>query len=210
MPDGVPGMTGKQYTGFAHGVAGILAFLVRYDHRCPDAAVNAAWRRGFAWLDRLAAHNGDNGLVWPIASDEETRWFRWCHGSPGIAMAYLDAYEATRENHFKEKAIAALSHFGEYVRLTNYSTCCGLTGLGEIHLSAWQILEREEDLRKALRIGETLAALSRLRGEDSRVWQVDDAPHATADLMCGSGGVCHFLARLAAVPEARPGFPGLS
>ncbi len=211
IPEGVPGMSGTIYTGFAHGVAGILYFLIRCDQHYPNSEIQKAWRHGLDWLDRMGSGQEASPICsWAVDNTGDESWFRWCHGAPGISLTYLAAFEATNNPVYAEKARSALAHFEANVRLTNYSTCCGLAGLGEIYLSAWQTLGNDKDLIRARRLGETLSSLAVPTAGNGLVWKVDNSPSATSDLMCGSGGVVHFLSRLYDQSSPPTRMPGLT
>ncbi len=196
MPAGVEGMSGQVLSGFAHGVAGIVYFLVEAAHRFDDPAADAAWRRGADWLEAAAIAVPGGGLAWAYSDESAERWSWWCHGAPGISLAFLRAYERTGEERWAELARAALASVPATIRHYNLSQCHGLSGLGEIYLEAGRLLGGPWD-RRARDVARTLVCL---RGEGAgggAIWVVEDPNLATADLMVGCGGIARFLLRLA-------------
>lgn len=96
LPAGVTAMSGGTYTGFAHGVAGVVAFLARYARRSGSAAAHAAAERGGQWLLKQARPGqGGMSLWWPVRLDGEESWAWWCHGAPGVALGLLELFELT-------------------------------------------------------------------------------------------------------------------
>jgi hypothetical protein len=68
------------------------------------------------------------------------------------------------------------------------------------------VLGEDPWLDRAKEIGETLIGLRRTQGGMTS-WTVENPYHATADLMIGSGGIAHVLARLYADDRNQLGMP---
>jgi serine/threonine protein kinase len=207
VPVGVDGMSGQTLSGFAHGVAGIVYFLAACSSHFGMATAEQAWRRGAEWLIRRAEEtDGGASLEWPYSDSTPQRWRWWCHGSPGIALTFLRLFEETGEDDFAILATKALRVHAEDVRCTNLSQCHGLSGLGEIYLEGARILSDARWKRQAETIASTLLTLARRCPNGNLMWLVEDPYIPTGDLMVGSAGVLHFLARLLANDDAL-GFP---
>lgn len=196
LPNGVFEMSGKAYTGYAHGAAGALAFLTHptvfeNDGRVRDAAASAA-----QWLINHA-QAGDRGLHiwWPMSPNEPRAWSWWCHGGPGIALAFLAYFRISRDARYAASARAALRAHPFEARQPNLSQCHGLAGIGEIYLDAYNVLGEDEWLDRAFNIGRLLINLAK-RGDEGATWLVENPYVPTPDLMIGCSGVIHFLARL--------------
>jgi lantibiotic modifying enzyme len=201
MPAGVEGMSGARLTGFAHGAAGIVYFLSEYAARSRSHEAADAARRGANWL--LAQANISRmpgGLEWPTREGGEDVWRWWCHGAPGIALAWLKLFERYGNPDDRQIAIRSLLSCPSEVRYNNLSQCHGLSGLGEIYLEATKVLADEQWRLRAEYIADTLLGLARNSGH-GKVWLVEDGPAATGDLMVGCGGVIHFLLRLCTEDE---------
>jgi lantibiotic modifying enzyme len=205
LPPGVSEMSGKPYTGLAHGAAGALAFLSQPEVHGLNGAVRAAVERAAAWLlDEARAGEGGLYLWWPMTPDEPRTWSWWCHGGPGIAVGLLACHKATGDGRLAGAVRAALRGQPMEARHANLSQCHGLAGLGEIYLDAHEGLGEDEWLDRAFAIGRVLANLA--RREKGASWLVENPYVATPDLMVGTAGVVHFLARLAR-PGSRFGAP---
>ncbi|MBM3578881.1 MAG: hypothetical protein FJX40_14820 [Alphaproteobacteria bacterium] len=197
LPEGVVGMMGNRYLGFAHGVAGVVYFLAEWAARHHDA--DAAWaaRRGADWLMGHAQSTSPEGaLAWPTKPGESEIWRWWCHGAPGIALTFLKLFETTRDVRYAEVARNALLAHPRDIRYSNLSQCHGLSGLGEIYVEAARVLGEEVWLDRAARIADVMLELTREDENGGISWLVEDPFRATADLMLGCGGVAHFLLRL--------------
>jgi hypothetical protein len=204
-PDGVSGMEGTVYTGFAHGVAGIVHFLAVHARARGDRDAMAAARAGGEWLVRQARRNGAHSW-WPRAQDPDDAWHWWCHGGPGIALALLALYALDRDARWADLARDALGAHALSPCHPNLSQCHGLAGLGEIYLEAARVLDDPQWLARARRISATLIGLQR-RDAHGISWMVENPHIPTADLMIGSAGVAHFLARLARADVLAVGMP---
>ncbi|ACU60507.1 hypothetical protein Cpin_3032 [Chitinophaga pinensis DSM 2588] len=73
----------------------------------------------------------------------------WCEGTQGIAMAFLKAYKVTENPIYKWYATMAFNMHTPHVIDNNLTQCHGLTGLGEIYLEAYSILNEEKWLDRA-------------------------------------------------------------
>lgn len=207
LPKGAKGLEGSTFTGFAHGVAGIVYFLSKYANILNVTKVGRAAKLGGEWLLQQACKNkDDNALWWYVKEDSVESWKWWCHGSPGISLAFLALYELTGEDKYAETVRLSLRTHPFKVRCNNLSQCHGLSGLGEIYLEAHRVLGEDEWLIRAIDIGKTLSALARI-DSDGATWIVQNPFQPTADLMIGSGGIVHFLARLNVRPNITFGMP---
>jgi hypothetical protein len=197
LPAGVFGMSGGRYTGFAHGAAGIMYFLARWAERTDsDVALEAAVRTGEWLLDMASADGNYRSLRFPVSDTDSTVWKWWCHGAPGIALAFLALWRATGDERYAGTVRACLRSHPPEPRHPNLSQCHGLAGLGEAHLEAYRAFTEPEWLERAEHIGATLTALARV-DDTGASWLVENPYTPTADLMIGCGGVVHFLTRLA-------------
>jgi lantibiotic modifying enzyme len=111
-------------------------------------------------------------------------------------LAFLQLFKLTGDRAFGTVARGALNVHREDARSTNLSICHGLTGLGEIYLEAASALGDDYWLRRAQAIAATLLALARPSRSGHLTWLVENPYVSTADLMVGTVGVLHFLARL--------------
>jgi serine/threonine protein kinase len=197
LPDGVDGMTGERYTGFAHGAAGIVYFLTEYASHFDSSDALRGARGGAEWLIAKALRGAHNGVEWTMKETTEERWRWWCHGGPGISLCFLKLLECTGENRFADFARRALQAVPTDLRYSNLSQCHGLAGLGEIYLEADRLLGGDDWSLRGAQIAAVLIALARRSDTGALTWLVEDPVKSTGDLMIGSAGVSHFLLRFA-------------
>jgi serine/threonine protein kinase len=199
LPSGVRAMEGATYSGFAHGVAGMVAFLAYHARRTSNPASELAALRGGEWLLSEARSGGGAAwLWWPVSTGTDEAWSWWCHGGPGIALGLLGLFELTQDEIWSASVRACLRAHPIHVRYPNMSQCHGTSGLGEILLEAHRVLGEVEWLDRARAMGVALAGLAGSSADGSN-WLVENPYRPTPDLMIGTTGVLHFLARLSAV-----------
>ncbi|WP_167091901.1 lanthionine synthetase LanC family protein [Massilia frigida] len=207
MPEGVPGMSGETLTGFAHGVAGMVFFLLEHGERFGDDTSRAAAQRGLRWLEQHALRAaGEQALAWRYSDRQGAVWQWWCHGAPGIALTFLRAYRLTKDPGAALFARRALDAIDPALRAPNLTICHGLSGLGEILLEGAQALGEPAYRDKAAALADTILHLGHRCADGSLIWLAEDPVAPTADLMVGMGGIAHFLARLGSGGTAL-GFP---
>ena len=196
MPDGVAKITGKTFTGFAHGVSGMIYFLVEHHRRSGDSRSKAAYERGLDWLlGQMVQDKGKRFVSWPYSTDDTgADWKWWCHGGPGISLVFLRLFELTGKARYAEIADKALRIHPEDIRYLNLSQCHGLSGLGEIYLEAYRVLGDAAWKNRAGNIARVLGNSSR-KADNGLVWAVQDMHSITADLMTGCSGILHFFLR---------------
>ena len=207
MPEGMPGMSGQTLPGFAHGIAGMAFYLLRYADEAGQATAKRAAVGALDWLIDERRPTADGRSVnWPYSdtNDEEWRW--WCHGGPGIALAFLEAYRMTGEARYAATARHALAIHPERLLYPNLSACHGLAGIGEIYLEAHRALGDDDFLTRARAIATTLEGFAYEDRDGAVVWRTEDPLTPFADLMVGTGGILHFLLNLLR-PELNYGFP---
>ena len=203
LPGAIDGLSGQTLTGFAHGSAGILYFLVEYGAATGNDRANRAVERGVEYLMRQAVADVESGAdEWPYSDKNPSRWRWWCHGSPGIALTLLRLYERSKDQRYADAVCRALGQPSAQVRAGNLGQCHGLAGLGEIFLEAARVLDDEAFRRRAWDIAGAILALGRKDARGRLSWLVEGPNAVTADLMVGTSGLFHFLLRL-----VRPGAP---
>ena len=196
LPAGAAGMSELVFTGFAHGVAGIAYFLAHFAEHTGREDVRRAAVRAGQWLCQQAepGRSASRAVRWPYSIGSNQSWHWWCHGGPGIAIALLALHRLTGEDHYLKLIRRALQVHPYAVTSNNFSQCHGLSGLGEVYLEAYRYTGTREYLKRARYLAAQLVALARSDAEGS-TWLVENPHRPTADLMIGSMGVAHFLAR---------------
>ena len=196
LPEGAGEASGKRYTGFAHGAAGMMGFLGSYAAFAGDAAADAAWRRAEAWLVTRARRGRAGRWHWPRSDSHSAAANWWCHGAPGIALGWLCVAHAQGTAAIAEEYLrGALCAHPPKLRSENLGQCHGLAGLGEVYLEAHHVLGEECWRERAADIARVLVALFRRRSRQP--WPLPPGePAADGDgLMLGTAGILHFLLR---------------
>jgi len=196
LPEGVAGTSGERFTGFAHGAAGMMAFLGSYAALAGDSAADAAWRQAESWLVSRARRGRAGRWQWPQSDSHPSADSWWCHGAPGIALGWLCVAQAQGTAAIAEEYLrGALGASPVKPRSGSLGQCHGLAGVGEVYLEAYRVLRDECWRERAADIANVLVALFRRRSRQP--WQLPpDGPAAdTNGLMLGMAGILHFLLR---------------
>jgi serine/threonine protein kinase len=195
-PDLDSKLAGLRHYGFAHGVAGIGAFLLAAAQATGrDDALRAAGRAG----DTLAgaAIRAGGAAYWPTGlagPDRSDLRHHWCSGASGVGTFLLRLWLATGEVRHRDLAHEAAVAVRRSRWLSGVSTCHGLAGNGEFLL----------DLADAAggpyrHWAEELAAclyLRSVRCGRRLVVLPDPAGPANLDFGTGLAGVVGYLLRL--------------
>lgn len=199
-------MQDEKINGFGYGIAGIVYFLLEYGHKHQDTASIEAAEKGLHYLMRKAVNKGSH-YEW-TNSDRVKQVGRWfCHGGPGIALAFLKGYELTGKERYRRYAEQALRIHGKELVTHQLSLCHGAAGLGEIYLEAWRVTKDKQWRERAERIAALLIAMHQ-RNKDGVYWLVEQSEFPTAALFTGSSGIAHFL--LCFLYPEKTGFPLLN
>ena len=122
------------HTGLSHGVAGICLFLAEMARTTEDSLVEYLCRGGFNWLDRKRIET-PAGFFWPVSLTNPKLRYHWCHGSAGIAHAYLALFRQTRDSRAMEAAVGAARASLHLLRQQPREAliyCHGLSGILEL------------------------------------------------------------------------------
>ena len=231
-PDGwswatVGGSAARHLNGLAHGASGFGLALLELYRATGEGAYRFAAEMAFLYerqfFDRETCnwpdlrHKAISDLMY-YGRDAELRqaaaagtlpqyrltyMAAWCHGSPGIGLARLRAYELTGQDLYRQEAEAALRSTLQSIsedRLLhdNYSLCHGISGNCELPLLAAEILGEPEWRRSCERAAEVgLARFERA----NQSWPCGTLNSETdPSLLLGEAGIGLFLLRLA-VPD---------
>jgi lantibiotic modifying enzyme len=201
-------------TGYSHGAGGIGWALLELYNETGEArfreAGEAALRYERHWFDPAKGN-------WPDLRDPDLSGLpreqgpsfmnAWCHGSAGIALSRLRAYELLGCEVCRREAETAIQttlnnlYGNTEVSQTNYSLCHGLGGNCEALLYGARVLESPGLFARAEEVA--------LRGIES--YEEQKLPWAcggpggleTAGLMLGLAGICYYYLRMAD-PEGTP------
>jgi class II lanthipeptide synthase len=209
----------RNLTGFAHGASGVGLALLELDRATGDDRFRFAAEMAFLYERRLFNEARSN---WPDLrhdllerpSDELRRAVRdgkppvyeerymtaWCHGSPGIGLSRLRAFELTGQDVYRREAEAALRSTlqaveDELSQGASYCLCHGIGGNCELPLLAAELLgdpELRQVAEQAAREGiETYEARGRPWPCGTRGGVPDPS------LLVGEAGIGAFYLRLA-------------
>jgi len=179
--------------GYINGVSGIIHFLLTYAQHYQDTNALEAGKKGLNWLMKNAVSKNDI-LRWKSASGQPLAdWFS--EGSPGIALSFIKGYEITRNTMYKDAAIKALNANPIEIVDDNLSQQEGLSGLGEIYLEAYKVLEDQCWLNRASWIAQVVMQLKKTHPKYGNYWLVQDEKQPISSFMTGNAGVIHFLVR---------------
>ena len=209
----------RNLTGFAHGASGVGLALLELERATGDGRFRFAAEMAFLYERRLFNEERSN---WPdLRHDlfdqpveelrravqdgkppvyEETYMTAWCHGSPGIGLARLRAFELTGQDVYRQEAEAALRSTlqaieDELSQGGNYSLCHGIGGNCELPLLAAELLGNPELRQVAERAAREGIATYEARG---RLWPC--GTHGGVpdpSLLVGEAGIGAFYLRLA-------------
>lgn len=187
------GLAGARHLGFAHGVAGIGAFLLAAgqatdDQRYLGLAVDAA-----ATLAATAESDAE-AAYWP-AEPGRPRRTHWCSGSSGAGTFLVRAWKHTGEQQFKKLAVQAATAVYQARWRAGPSQCHGLAGDAEFLLDLAHDLGRTRYLTWASELAACIYARHAIR--DRRMVAPDETGMAVVpDYGTGLAGVLAFLLRL--------------
>ncbi|WP_354644908.1 class IV lanthionine synthetase LanL [Kitasatospora camelliae] len=190
-------LAGAVQLGYAHGVAGVGAFLL--------AAGTATGRTGFLDGAREAAgtlaatvRRSGPAAWWPqSAGDREAeRLAHWCNGSSGAGSFLVRLWRATGDEAAYRLAVAAGRAVLDGRWQGGVSACHGLAGNGEFLLDLHQATGEEQFRRGAEELAELITARAALR---DGLWVLPDETGTGCTPAYGTGttGPLAFLLRLA-------------
>jgi class II lanthipeptide synthase len=216
----------RNLTGFAHGASGVGLALLELDHATGDGRFRFAAEMAFLYERRLF---NEERSSWPdLRHDlfdqpvdelrravrdgkppvyEETYMTAWCHGSPGIGLARLRAFELTGQDVYRQEAEAALRSTlqaieDELSRGGNYCLCHGIGGNCELPLLAAELLGDPELRQVAERAAREGIETYEARGRPWPCGTFGGVPDPS--LLVGEAGIGAFYLRL-----ADPGTPSV-
>jgi hypothetical protein len=214
----------RNLAGFAHGASGMGLALLELDRVTGDGRFRFAAEMAFLYERRLFNEERSN---WPDLRhkdlgealfeqrmDELRRVVRsgkppvyeekymtaWCHGSPGIGLARLRAFELTGQDVYRQEAEGALRSTlqameDELSQGGNYSLCHGIGGNCELPLLAAELLGRRELRQIAERAARKGIETYEARGRPWPCGTRGGMPDPS--LLVGEAGIGAFYLRLA-------------
>ncbi|MEU6238368.1 class IV lanthionine synthetase LanL [Kitasatospora sp. NPDC047058] len=194
-------LAGITHLGFAHGVAGVGAFLLAAAEATGDRALlDGAAEAGRTLATTVRREFGDGAeesAWWPQDADdpEQVRLAHWCSGSSGAGTFLLRLWQVTGDAGARELALAA----GRAVLAGRWhcgvSACHGLAGDGEYLLDLAQATGAAEFSSGAEELGQLIAARTALRS-GLLVLPDETGTGCAAAYGTGTAGALAFLLRL--------------
>ncbi|MFL2072206.1 DUF4135 domain-containing protein [Marinilactibacillus psychrotolerans] len=74
------------YFGFAHGIAGVIFVFNQVKTICENSEINKITEKLYKYLNSNYISEICN---WKISTKDDKKPINWCHGSPGVLLAYL-------------------------------------------------------------------------------------------------------------------------
>ena len=143
-----------QFLGYSHGIAGYL-YALETGRSVFGLKVPAGLRqdcKNLLWSGRI---NIDSRSYWPHRLGEKKVGIHgWCHGAPGVALAYLGCYLLTKESTYKDHMEVALGSSAAKITRPNLF-CCGKIGQAQIFLEKFQTLNDDshwKDMKHTYRL----------------------------------------------------------
>lgn len=185
--------TPKTNKGFTEGMVGYIYFFLEHAHIFHNSETLAAAEKGLQWLMKMAFVK--NGIIqWKTSKDKEYK-FWWADGTAGIALAFIKAFQITGNPVYKEYASGTLKGIPDNIVDSNIGQANGLSGLGEVYIEAWRILNEEQWLHRTGWIAQTIMHLQKQNSKYGPYWLVENDRQPVANFMAGNSGVMHFLLR---------------
>ncbi|MGW2178353.1 class IV lanthionine synthetase LanL [Streptomyces sp. NPDC001732] len=190
-------LAGARHYGFAHGIAGIGAFLL--------AAGLDTGRDDFVRAARTA---GDTLVALARVTDGQARWAagdrtadgvagqtHWCSGSSGIGTFLIRLWRATGDTRHRDTAVLAAAGVRRAMWLSSPAACHGLAGNAEFLLDMAAVLGDPHYLDRARELAQCVRTRTVLR--DGLLVVPDESLEAvSAGYQTGLAGTVGMLLRL--------------
>jgi len=183
----------EKITGMEFGIAGIIWFLLSCLEVHPEKSLEHSAVKALDWMAGKMNKKSHN---WPISSNSSVvdNW-TLSHGSPGIVLVFIKAYEVFKNSLYAEIAQRSLLKVNPYPSRMDFSLATGLPGLGEIYLEAVKVFETQEWSQRCDWVANLLAnSYSKFDGSTC-YWTSGLNTSTTADLFTANSGILHFLIR---------------
>jgi lantibiotic modifying enzyme len=197
IPDGYESASGRTFTGYAHGAAGIGDALLDLYDATGDACFAAVAAGAARWLMRLAFPNLDDGsgLDWPSTEGGSLPGPFWCHGAAGIGRFFLHAASLGLVPGAEDCAMRAARAAAFGARWAGPAQCHGLAGNIELLLDVYRATGDRAWLNHAHDLARLLEAFA-VERDGLLMWRSDNPDVITPDLMLGHAGIALCLLRL--------------
>ncbi|MCA1596368.1 MAG: hypothetical protein LC772_08095 [Chloroflexi bacterium] len=180
--------------GLAHGLAGVACYLHALARLDPESGAGALGAQADEALVQMA-HERDGGLDWTHAIEPPGDAFlvQWCHGAPGVAIAFLNS---PRPDALEIAKAAGRVTLAAGDNRNQASQCHGLCGNAETFIELFRRTGDESWLREARRFVDLAEEKHRLPGRGAGAFRTHDDDAMSSDLMTGIAGVGYTFLRL--------------
>ncbi|MEU7871709.1 class IV lanthionine synthetase LanL [Dactylosporangium sp. NPDC049140] len=189
-------LAGITHYGFAHGVAGIGAFLLYAGLATGRKEYLDTARRAGETLARAAIRSGA-GAWWSTGEDgaPDVPRQHWCSGSSGVGTFLIRLWAATGERQFRDLAEAAAAAVHRDSWYSSLATCHGLPGDGQFLLDLADFTGEQRFRDQAADLAGLMAVRNTIR--DGLMLLPDDTwTDTTVGYATGLSGGLAFLLRL--------------
>lgn len=191
-------LAGLTHHGFAHGTAGIGAFLLAAGCALGEPRYLEMAHAAGESLAGLVCWDGDRAW-WPIGEEDDpgspTRMPHWCSGSSGIGTFLLRLWRANGDDQYRGLAEGAACAVRADRWRMGTSYCHGLAGDGHYLLDLAHLLDDPRYRLWAAELGACMAARAAVC--EGRLLIPDDSGNGfSASFGTGSAGPLSFLMRL--------------
>jgi serine/threonine protein kinase len=182
-------------TGFGHGVAGIVCFLLSYFEKCDrECEIESAVTKALKWLSSQW-YTKKGQIRWVLNDRLKGSSFDFQNGSLGIMLCLIKAYEIFGLEEYRRLAQDTLLQFPKCGISLDLTQMNGLAGIGEICLEGARAFGPDGWLDRADWIAQFILHHFHKEKNGSCYWMPDGTPFPTAGLMEGNSGIIHFLMR---------------
>jgi serine/threonine protein kinase len=189
----ITGKRDKKSLGFAHGISGLIYFLLKHATFYNDQESLNGAEKGLQWLMKKAIREKDYYRWESFSSREIAPW--WYDGGAGIALTFMKAYSLLGDERYKDFATRALYYNDSGFVDNNLGQCYGLCGLGEVYLEAFRTFQSEEWLERATWITDVLMHVKFEHSAHGLYWIIEHERQPVVDFGFGNSGVIHYLLR---------------
>ncbi|GAB2716684.1 class IV lanthionine synthetase LanL [Kitasatospora kifunensis] len=189
-------LAGITHLGYAHGVAGVGAFLLAVHQATGDRESLAGAERAARTLAATARFDGA-AAWWPQSADDppNVRLAHWCNGSSGVGSFLVRLWRRTGEAAVRELAAAAGLAVLDSRWHSGTSACHGLAGNGEYLLDLARATGEPRFLAGARELAQLITARAALR-DGLLVVPDETGTGCAAGYGTGTAGPLAFLLRL--------------
>jgi hypothetical protein len=191
-------LAGLTHYGFAHGVAGVGAFLLAAAQATGDQRYLEMAEEAGATL-RRAVHRPGDAAWWPVGEETDPadpyRMAHWCSGSSGVGTFLLRLWQVTKDPVDRELAEAAAIAVRRVRWQVTTTACHGLAGDGQFLLDLAHALGDERYRLWAEELAACLHAQA-IERDGRLVVPTEDGVSFHPGYGTGLAGVLDFLLRL--------------